>query len=125
MKSAGTDRRSNFIILDLPAALAAIGGNEEVLKKMAYIFYEDMPRVLEKLRKVLEDEDAALIMREAHTISGASSSLKANKLAEVAVRVEQAASRGRYSDASRLFERLGVELEKVRTALEITGILDR
>jgi len=114
----------NHLVLDLQAALHAIGGNETVLLKMAVTFHRDMPRILEQLRQALIDENAALIMRESHTIKGASDNIKAGMLSEVAHVIEKAASSENYEDASSLLKLLEIELEKVRNALVESGILD-
>ena len=91
---------------------------------MAIVFYDDIPQVLEKLAQALMNEDTALIMKEAHTIKGASDNIKARALSEAALMVEKAASSGKHKDAFRLFKLLKIELEKVRNALVKSGIMN-
>jgi HPt (histidine-containing phosphotransfer) domain-containing protein len=116
---------NNFLILDLPAALEAIDGKEELLKKITGIFYNDMPHQLEIFRQALTDEDIKLITRQAHTIKGASDNIKANLLADAALQVEKAAINGRPQEAFGLFKKLEIELEKVRKTLLKSGFLDK
>jgi signal transduction histidine kinase/HPt (histidine-containing phosphotransfer) domain-containing protein/BarA-like signal transduction histidine kinase len=122
-ETSGSD--SNGSILDLPAALEALDGKDELLKKMAGIFYDDMPLQLEKLRHAFADEDINLIRRQAHTIKGASAAIRANLLADAAMQVEKAAIEEKHQEAFELFKRLEPELEKARKALETSGLLDK
>jgi SMC interacting uncharacterized protein involved in chromosome segregation len=46
-------------------------------------------------------------------------------MSEAAIKVEQAAINGRQQEASRLFKKLEIELEKVRKALLESGLLDK
>ena len=117
--------RANKLVLDLQAANKAIGGNEELLRKMTAIFYDDMPRMTEILRQALTDGDIKMITQHAHTIKGASDNIKAKMMSEAAIRVEQAAINGSQQEAFGLFKKLEIELEKVRKALLESGLLDK
>ena len=91
---------------------------------MVGAFYDDMPRQHEKLRQALKDEDSTLIKRQAHRIKGASVSIRANMLADVAQEVEKAAAEGKPEEVRNLYEKVEVALKKALKALEKSGLLD-
>jgi len=119
-----SDAGDNVPVLDLSAALEALGGKKELLRKMATVFYDDMPRQIEKLKQAFLDEDIKVVRRQAHTIKGSASIFKANLLSEAALQVETAAKEGRSAEAAEYFQKAERELDKALEALSESGLLD-
>lgn len=55
---------------DKTAALARLGGDEELLLELCQIFLQESPELLVKLRRAIVDGDARAVMRAAHSLKG-------------------------------------------------------
>ncbi len=111
-------------IVDLEAALESLGGSEKILKKIAAVYYKDIPKQLEILRQAFHDEDMVLIRRQAHSIKGASSNLRATLMYDAARAVELTAADGNREEAFELSKKIDPALEKTLAALEESGMLE-
>jgi len=56
---------------DRAAALAGLGGDEELFNEVAGLFLTDAPRLVAEVRRAVADGDAATLHRLAHTLKGA------------------------------------------------------
>ena len=74
--------------LDLEPTLKISQGKLEVVIKMAYLFLEDLPKVLDDIDAALTGRDALRILRAAHRLGGAAAILSAESLTSAAKRLE-------------------------------------
>jgi CheY-like chemotaxis protein/HPt (histidine-containing phosphotransfer) domain-containing protein len=105
-------------VFDRPNLVERLDGDEEIIGEVIGIFLEDAPRRLQVLEDALQESDAALAQREAHTLKGAASNLSAPSLQEAARRVEQAAEAGDLSDATDHLAPLREAFEELKPVLE-------
>ena len=99
--------------LDHEAALARVGGDEDLLKEIARIFIDDCPRTLAELRDAGARGDCVLVERAAHGLKGASSNFGASGVVAAAFHLEKM-GRARTLDGFALGLQ---ELETVLSAL--------
>ncbi|MFC1735257.1 response regulator [Candidatus Hydrogenedentota bacterium] len=94
------DPRPSVPVFDPSVLLGNLDGDEELLKTIIDGFLEDIPREIGALKKALEENDAPLIERQAHTIKGASANVGAEALRQVASEAENAAKAGNLEKAA-------------------------
>ena len=83
--------------VDLSAALARVGGDEELLREIAQIFLDESPNSLARLRAAAGAGDADAIETAAHTLKGSVGNFGAETARAAAFRVEEI---GRSRDLS-------------------------
>ena len=74
--------------LNREAALARMGGDQELLHEIALLFLEEYPSALQNLRKAVETRDSLVIEHTAHTLKGSVLNFGAEAAAEAASRLE-------------------------------------
>lgn len=57
-------------IWDRVEALNRLGGDEELLRELCGIFWEESPKLVQKLREAIADSDPEAVMRAAHSLAG-------------------------------------------------------
>lgn len=119
------DEHDTEELLDWQGALDGLDGNEELLKRIGSVFYDDIPRQFKKLEEAIENSDVELARRQAHSIKGASSNIRANVLKDTAYELEKAAQKGDMEESARISCVLKQDLEKVLDILKQPHILDK
>jgi HPt (histidine-containing phosphotransfer) domain-containing protein len=104
-------------VVDLARALARLGGNLELLRRIALPFVDDAPKILAELRVLVERRDAGATAFAAHRLRGQAASFDATALVSAAASLEDAARGGAWPVADQTHEILQRELEKVVDAL--------
>jgi two-component system, sensor histidine kinase and response regulator len=87
-KSAGRD------VFDMTEALNRFEGDETVLAETVGLLLAECPRWRLELREAVASRDAVLVMRAAHNVKGALSSLGAHRATEVARQLEELGENG-------------------------------
>jgi len=78
-------------VFDRPACLHRLRGDEAILRKIIKVFLEDAQQQINKLAEALAAADSAQVSRLAHKLRGASGSIGATALQELASKLEVAA----------------------------------
>ncbi len=104
--------------LDRASLLARVEGDRELLRELAAIFVEEGPRLLDAIRDAVWQEDAAEVAQTAHALTGCASNLGADRVAELARKLEQQGRAGELNGARQLYERLAAALGGLRAELE-------
>ena len=94
--------------LDLAAALARVGGDEELLKEIAGIFLDQYPEELSEVRKAVETRNPHALECAAHSLKGSVGNFGAQQAYDAAFRLELM---GRKNELSHSTDTLA-ELEK-------------
>lgn len=81
-------------VLDVEALLAQLGGDWEMLHRLAQILVREAPERVEQIRRALETDDVEVARRAAHTLKGSGLQLMARAMAEAALAVEHCAKGG-------------------------------
>lgn len=105
-------------VFDRDVAVTNVGGSEELLGTMVEVYYEETDDLLTKLGKSLEDSDAALLERTAHTMKSSAASFGGELVRVAAAELEALAKGGDLGDAAQLADRLKAELKALLAVLE-------
>ncbi|MGC1272706.1 MAG: response regulator, partial [Planctomycetaceae bacterium] len=97
---------SDVARLDLATALAAVDGDEALLRDVAEAFVTEAPLLFRDAEAALERRDAPALKAAAHTLKGAISSFGDHPGIAFALAVEQAAKAGDVDAAMESFNRL-------------------
>jgi len=74
--------------LDLHNALARVGGNERLLKKLIVRFRDTQQTVMERIEIALKSQDQETAKREVHTLKGLAANIGATELSKLALQAE-------------------------------------
>lgn len=99
------DLSDHIAQLDAAAALARVGGDEDLLKEIAEIFLDEYPAALAEVRRAAESGDAGALERAAHALKGSISNFGATAAYDAALRLE---TMGRTGELDSTAEALGV-----------------
>lgn len=108
-------------VIDKTIALDRVGGDEQLLGEAAGILLEDLPGWRAELSQALENSDAPIVRRVAHTIKGAVDVFGAQAAHDAALRLEEIAAGGDLNGASEAAADLERELERLLPELEELG----
>jgi HPt (histidine-containing phosphotransfer) domain-containing protein len=103
------------ILFDRAALLERLMGDEELLDEVIDIYLEDIPPRIEAIRSCLEAGDAEGVVRQAHTIKGASANAGCDSLRDLAAKMEQAGKVGDLESMSAGMDELVVIFEAFRS----------
>jgi HPt (histidine-containing phosphotransfer) domain-containing protein len=80
---------SKLLASDLNAALNALEGDRELLRRIAQLFVVQSPQLLDEIRQALLRGDADALERAAHKLRGSVSNFFATKAHDAALRLER------------------------------------
>ena len=107
-------------IFDLDDALEKMGGDKEILADILEVFSETYPDQLSELKKAIEEGDATIVERAAHTLKGSVGAFSAKKALDTAFRLEKMGHEGNLEEATAEYSKLEQEVEELHTALRET-----
>src|SRR5215216_832731 len=94
------------------------GDNDEFLREIAGIFFEDTPQRIAELDQSLVAGDVSKFTRAAHSIKGSSSNLGAMALRVAAERLEHQARSEGLTDVGALLAEVKMEFARAHVALK-------
>jgi HPt (histidine-containing phosphotransfer) domain-containing protein len=104
-------------LVDWPAALASMQGDEELLLEVIEAHLAECPALLTQLAGALTHGDAPLARRMAHTLKGNCRAFQMTEQPAPAV-LEEAASRGDLRAASEMLFRVEEQMQRFNAELE-------
>lgn len=104
-------------VFDSEAALASLGGRDNLLQEMTAFFFEEAPRRLAEIQAGLRDQSPSAIARAAHQLNGTLLYLGAKPAWQAAHRVEQAGSAGDLTQAASAIQILTGQIARLDAAL--------
>jgi HPt (histidine-containing phosphotransfer) domain-containing protein len=108
--------------IDMEAALARVGGDQDLLRELAELFIEECPGMLGNVDQAFRGGDTRALEFAAHTLKGAIGNFGAGEAYHAAHAIEAAARQGKLDEAGRLIEPLERALESMKLELlEITS----
>lgn len=103
--------------IDLAALKDRLADDRELLVELIGLYLDDEQALIDQVAAAIRAGDAAMLARAAHTIKGSVGNFCAAPAHGAAAALEAAGREGRIGDAQPLFERMVLELGKVREML--------
>ena len=103
--------------LDRDALLDRVGGDEDLFREIAGIFFEEYPVLMAEIRVAVAQQDRASLERAAHSLKGCVANFGARAATELARDLELSGRRGELLSLGPLVSRLDQELASLRRAL--------
>jgi CheY-like chemotaxis protein len=100
------------------AALARLGGDEELLHELMRMFHVDAPALLDKLRAASQQHDTQAVVRAAHSLRGLAANFDAAPTVDAATAVERLAGEGDHRVLEPALQTLESELAVLCHALD-------
>ena len=104
-------------ILNEADALARVGGDCELLKSLADVFFDSYPPQLSQMREAIGGGDASQVYRLAHTLVGAVGIFAAPSALAAAARLEAMGREGKLAGAEAAWKQLNTEMGRLKRAL--------
>jgi two-component system sensor histidine kinase/response regulator len=106
------------MVLDHEAAMARVGGDEELLKELAQLFLEEYPRLMAELREAHAQGDARMVERTAHGLKGSVANFGAKPAVEAAYQIEQLGKGGKLDAVTEALRTLDLALLSLHAELK-------
>ena len=104
-------------ILNRPAALKRMGGNQELMEEYLQLAMKDLDARTPMLAAALAANDAAEVRSVAHAMKSIGLTMEAGQVADLGLRIQSAGEQGDVALARRLFERMETALERLRSLI--------
>ena len=104
-------------LVDWDVARSLTGGDEGLLDELIEAFPAESNQQLEAMRRGIENGDAQLLTRSAHSLKGAALIFGASALVEAALSMETLGRQEELEGAGALLESLEIEAGRLNTAL--------
>ncbi len=103
------------------ALLERLMGDEDACRRILFRFLDEIQGRMIQIKECLDAGDSDGLMRQAHTLKGASLNVGAEAAAEAASRLEVAAREGRISEIPPLLDELAHKMAQVRDVVSHMG----
>lgn len=104
--------------IDLPVAIARLGGDRGLLFDFARSVLDEVPTMREEIQSALSSEDFARAHLAAHGLKGMLATLEALPAAAAAGDIERLSHEQRLVEAHEAVHRLCAELDRLKAALQ-------
>lgn len=104
-------------VVDRAAALDLVGGDEELLREIIGIFFEEYPKLIEGISDAVENQDSRALERFAHNLKGSVSNFGAQSATQAAFDLELMGRKGDIRRAPAVVKVLQSELVSLCSAL--------
>ncbi|HEX6504052.1 MAG TPA: response regulator [Terriglobales bacterium] len=94
-------------------ALEQLDGDENLLREIATIFFDEAPKLLARLREGIGAHNSELVERTAHSLKGQLAYLGATSASQKSRELEDIGHRGEFTRAARVLEELEKEIAAV------------
>lgn len=99
------------------AALESVGGDEDMLRELAEMFFVECPKLMQQIREHLAGANGPELRRAAHTLKGSAHVFGAEATAEAAHRLEEIGREEVFADAEEALGVLEGEVARLLPAL--------
>jgi len=108
--------------IDRSEVIARVGGDELLARRIAGLFLENYPLLLDGIHEAVRMRDAPALRNVAHTLKGSVSNFPAAEAFEAAQRLEKMAQSGELAEVDLAVEALEQAVQRLRPVLE--GLTD-
>ncbi len=99
--------------LDEEMLLQAFDGDWDFLQEVVEVFLSDYPRLVDDLRRAVNEGDSDLLMRSAHSLKGMLKNFQAEKAAEIAFELEGKGKAEKYNGVQAGIDELTDQISQV------------
>jgi CheY-like chemotaxis protein len=110
-----TDPATGEGVFNRKELLGRLDGNEKLLREIVEVFSKDIPLQMERLKGALQNGEAAVIQRQAHTMKGAAANINAELMRKAAWEVEMAAKEENWQKVRSLVQALEERFEDLQS----------
>jgi CheY-like chemotaxis protein/HPt (histidine-containing phosphotransfer) domain-containing protein len=110
-----TDPGTGEGVFNRKELLDRLDGNEKLLREIVEVFSKDIPLQMERLKGALQNGEAAVVQRQAHTMKGAAANINAELMRKAAWEVEMAAKEENWQKAQSLVQALEERFEDLQS----------
>src|SRR5262249_22672159 len=97
--------------------LEGVGGNRQLLRKLAKLFLADLPKSIARIKAALDSRDQDGLAKAAHALKGSVGNFGAAQAAAAAADIEKSGRCGEFAAAREAWKRLESELSVVKEVL--------
>lgn len=108
---------ANAPLLSMEETLERMSGDRELLASLFQLFTSDAPKKLGRMTECAAEGDLFGVERTAHSLKGASATVGATLLCELAAETERAAKAGSWEDVERLRRDLAATCDQTLAAM--------
>ena len=119
-EATNSDKEPVQNIFDKASLLDRLMGDKELANEILAGFLEDVPRKFSALKEAIEKRDASSVMREAHTLKGASADVGGKALLETTLEIEKAGEAGDLETVKACMPELETQFERLKEAMNRT-----
>ena len=113
-----TDRgESTDEAIDRDQVLALAGGSVETLKEIVELFTQECPKLMQRMRDAIDNEDPAQLQRAAHTLKGSVQVFGLRRPADAALQLETIGRAKNLDGAEQAWSNLTSEIERLMPML--------
>ncbi len=105
------------VFFEWDAALERVGGDEDMLRELAEMFFAECPKLMQQIREHIAGADGPELRRAAHTLKGSAHVFGAAAAAEAAHRLEEIGREEAFADAEEALALLEDEVARLLPAL--------
>jgi PAS domain S-box-containing protein len=109
-------------VFDERAALAYAGGDRELLREVVALFRDDTPGRARRIERALQRRDGEMLRAEAHALKGAIATVGSGAGRAVAAELEALGRAGQFAEATRKWQALRTEIQRLDAALVAAGL---
>jgi len=105
-------------VIDIPAALARLDGDMELLAELAGLFIQESPKLLSAIQQAIEQDDAQGLERAAHALKGSVGNFAIPTAVKAALTLETMGREGNLASADTAYAVLQKEIASAVQVLE-------
>ncbi len=94
------EAQAQLLTFNREMALDRVGGDEELLREVAQLYFDEYPAIVEQIQTAVRSGSAQDLQRSAHTLKGSLGTLGAEQAAAHALRLEMMGRLQNMSDAA-------------------------
>jgi len=106
-------------VLDKDVILDRVGGDAELLREIVNLFLQDYPPLVDKIKVALQQSDALLLEKAAHTLKGSVGNFGAESAVQAALNLENVGRTKQMAEAPQYLVHLEKELNCLRDELVV------
>ncbi len=106
------------LVFDADALLERVEGDQELLRELLALFFQEYPKLLEEISHATDYRQAEQVERLSHSLKSALLNLSAKRAADAVQHVERLGRNAEFQEAAAAIPRLREELTLLHHAME-------